>query len=385
MEYINTYPKTEKQAEKHTYKYWDTQPVMRLNSIIGKDGIIEENLEKYGKINLNKKLYFKMDDNDYGLIAKFISKIYSNESIHPYYKYYSAEHIKYILGTDHICFTIRSKENDMILGLTLVQLRDYQINSNRLRLADVVFFTVIKKLRNKHLGSVMIKKLRDLLLEKGIKVGTFKTNLYIPKPFCTTRIHHRALNIKLLVNTNFTKLTNSIKLKNVQKELELPKEPRSEIYMLTNDNEEDINTAYNLLNESFKKYSIHPIFTKDEFKHIFINNKYVSSFVIRDTHGEIVDFCSYKRVLYNVKNSKTSIHGTQLYYYTSFETSPYRTIIDLMIIAKSRGSAVFSAYDIMGNNIVLSDLEFDKGGEVIHYNMYNYKLRNMSLEQVCYF
>lgn len=385
MELIDKYPKTEDQAKKHNYKYWNTQPVVKLQEIIGREGYINNNLEPFDSVAINNKAYIKLDDRDYKNISKFISNTYKQDTIYNYYEYYTADQIKYILDSsnDSICFSVRSTDNDIILGVVMVNIRDYQVSTSPIKIADVKFFSVLKKLRGKHIGTIMIKQLTNLLLEKKVITATFKTINYIPKPFCSSRLYHRALNVKKLIETDFTELDNSVKIKNVEEALALPSNTSINISILDNSHEEDIIKSHNLLSSYMKRFSFHPNITLDDFKKTFLNNKYITSYIIRDDNEDIVDFCSTQRVIYNVKNCNKAIYSCKLYYSTAFEYTPYNIIYNLLILAKNRGYYVFSAYDIMNIEHVLFDLDFVEGKDVLNYNMYNYKLRDMEKKQIC--
>lgn len=378
---IKSYPKSKEQAKYHKYAFWDSQPVVKYNEIVGRDQIINENLVKYDNITLNEKLYFKFDDDDCEGIAKFMSKINSLDTKYDYYKYHTTEQIKWMMELNNICFTIRSKANNNIFAVVFSHIMNYQINNKSYPIGNIKFFAVTNKLRNKSLGKIMIKQLNNLLIDKGVKIGAFKSQLYIQRPFCTTRIYHRALNIDVLVENNFTELSESIKLDHVRKELELPNKTFTTIAILDKDNDKDVTKAFELLKNQFNKFNFHPNFDINQFKKIFLDNKFVLSYVIKN-NNIVTDFCSVERVIYKIKNSNNVINGCKLFYYTTYENTGYRIIKDLMILSRLRGFAVFSAYDIMGNESLVSDLGFDTGQELLHYNLYNYKIKDMILSQV---
>ena len=98
---------------------------------------------------------------------------------------------------------------------------------------------------------------------------------------------------------------------------------------------------------------------------------------VENEDGDVLDFISYyimqSRVL--KKNDKHKfIKKAHLYYYTTINNTSFTLIKDMLIIAKNNGMDVFDATDIMENNI-LDELGFEGGTGILHYYLYNWKIK----------
>jgi glycylpeptide N-tetradecanoyltransferase len=384
-------------------KFWSTQPVPNLAEKITTDGEITEfndeiKQKPYQLPEGYEWINFNMENNeDIEKISKFLDKYYkptnglfvpsySNE----FFEWYFRNKI-----TNNLCFGVKLKENDLLVSFISGIPNKYQVNRNKLDLVEVNFLCIHPKLRNKRLSPVLIKELTRRSRIEGFKHGIYTTVNYLPKPFYTTKFYHRALNPKILVNSGFIKLEDNISLKMMKQTYRLPDESDFD----ENDEElgqtkflkmedEHLNEAYDVLNNYLGKYNLYEIFTFKDFCHRFHNNNIVTSYVLTDSNGTVVDFVSYCKIPYkpvkkdNKNNKYDKIKSGYLYYYTSNYETPYRLIKNILIIARDEGQSVFSCTNIMENNDILRELNFVEGGSKLNYYLYNWKVRDMLNNQI---
>ena len=257
-----------------------------------------------------------------------------------------------------------------------------QLNKHKLDLIEINHLCVHPNLRNKRLAPVLIKEITRLFNLLGYFQAQFTGANYLPTPIYTTPIFHRPINIKKLVDTGFTVLEGKLSIKEVKRTHRLPDELSNKNFKKME--KRHLDQSFDLLNKYMEKYNYHPIFTKEEFEHLFFN-KFVICYVIEDNENNVLDFISYfvfrSKIL--IKNEKHKfIEKAQLFYYTCINETPYRLLKDLLIIAKKNGVDVFNALNIMENENILRELRFGEGTGSLKYYLYNWKTRPLKSNQI---
>ena len=246
-----------------------------------------------------------------------------------------------------------------------------------------IFVSESATYRVSDLISKKIKELKSDGIKYDLKQVMYTSNKYLPTPFGSARYHHRPIDIAALVETGFTTLPKDVTVLDAKKVVLLPKNVSSNFIKME---EHHVPEVMVILNSYFDRYTCHPIFDESEFKHIFLNNSIVTSYVVIDD-GKVVDFISYyklpSKVLNPAKNKNYPVINTgYLFYYTSTVETIFTLINNMMIVARNEGIHVFNALDIMENGIILKDLKFEEGTGRINYYMYNYSCMNMSSHQI---
>lgn len=126
-----------------------------------------------------------------------------------------------------------------------------------MKMAEVNFLCVHKKLRNKKLSPTLIKEVTRRVNLGGVWQATYTSGDLIPTPFAKAMYYHRSLNPKKLVETGFSHIPNNMPLARYVKNFKIPElsniclvgEPR---LMET----KDIPQVYALYKQSCKKYDI---------------------------------------------------------------------------------------------------------------------------------
>jgi len=372
------YPKTREDAEKRIYKFWDTQPVPKLNEIITIDSKIEETINQndvplsllenfeWCVLNLN-------DDNDLTTMTMFLDKFYVEDNKNEFRLHYTNDLLSWMYK-DSTNIALCVKTNNVLVATICGKVIKTQVNKNKIDMIEVNLLCVHPKLRNKRLAPVLIQELNRRFSLLGYSTGIYTASTYLPTPILTAKYYHKILNAEVLYDTGFVRADKNTSLKNIKKAHKLPSttQPFFKKMQLSH-----IDQMYNLFNTYMEKYNLHPLYTKEEFATLF-TNKLVTCYVLENDNSEVIDFVSYytmeSRVLKNNEKHKF-IKKAYLYYYTSLNETSYNLIKNLLIVARNHNMDVFTAMDIMENHSTLQDLGFDQGTGSSHYYLYNWKIK----------
>jgi len=297
-----------------------------------------------------KKFYWqKMDlneSNDMTRILVFLNKHYNN----------------IIFTVDFLRLAIVSEQYDpshsialmtrkhRIAGFVAVKQVKVQHNQNVLSVFEIKFLCVHSKLRKKDITKNLIQKIAYNI--QGSKC-IFFTEIRIPKQLTTIQYYYQPLNIKRLTEINFMKdngyqiydrdlLTNISKMK-----------------------PQHLDIIFEIFMDYLQRYNYHPVFTKAEFKKIFIDSpQVVKSYVVEDDDEVPIDFISY--YIQNLDYKGEIVKVAYLYYYTSLIVTPFRLIKDVVTIAKRNSIDLFIGADMMENSII-KDIGFCFESKKLNY------------------
>jgi glycylpeptide N-tetradecanoyltransferase len=386
------YPKNLETALKWNYKFWSTQPVPKLQEKSFIDGPITNNLSpteirltpyelvegfEWVSIDFNK---------DAVEISEFLDKYYVEDSNNQFRLHYSPDFLKWIYGcSEYVALAVRFLQNKMIVGFICGKSVKMQINKNKLDMIEINLLCIHPKLRTKRLAPILIKEITRQYHLKDYFYGLFTSSIYLPNPIITTKYYHRPINLDTLLDTKFTSLDPTHEPEHIKKVLSLPNKNSRKFKKMELEHLDDV---YDLFNKYMEKYNYHPLYSKDEFTYIFLNNNFVFSYVFEDENGNIIDFASYYTIQVKVlKNNEKHqfINKAHLFYYTCNEVTPYKVINELLIAAKLNNIDVMDALDIMENEAIIKELKFEEGTGLLHYYLYNWKtkpLKNLQISSI---
>lgn len=102
------------------------------------------------------------------------------------------------------------KNTDKLVGfITGVPVSMVLENKNKIKMAEINFLCVNKKLRNNRLAPVLIKEITRRVNLKDIWQAVYTSGTVLPTPIAKARYHHRSLNPKKLIETNFSSLAKN--------------------------------------------------------------------------------------------------------------------------------------------------------------------------------
>lgn len=386
------YPRNLEAAKKWEFKFWPTQPVPKLNEIVMLDSPIEPVVNSDNNIvpevlptDFEWVNYDLTNEDHKTKITTFLNKFYDIDVLGEFSKQYNNFYLDWLSnGKQYIALGVEYKKNSALSGFIYGHVSKTQVNRKQLDLVEANLLCVHPNIRNKKLVPKLVKELKRQFNSLGYVYGTFSTVNYLPKPVTSLNTYTRVLSAKILIETGFVKLDKNITLATVKKEKSLPDKPTYDIFIKME--EKHLDQAFDLFNRYVQKYNFHPIFTKEQFRLEFLDNKFITTYVVEDKESSnVVDFISYYTLTTNVlkKNEKfKTIKRGYLHYYTCLNSTPYKLIQNLLIMANKYGVDVFTATDNMENYYILKELGFDESPTTLHYYFYNYKVPTLQNIQV---
>jgi glycylpeptide N-tetradecanoyltransferase len=390
------YPKTKEQAQKREFKFWNQQPVPKLDEKRPLVNIIDADIKT--RFSGSQKQMFRpyvwtvfdlSNDKEIDEVCDFLNKNYLSDTKDHFRLHYTKEYIRWSLGPNSRMIGIRAHDvNGPIGGTIASSTRKYQIFNKEMMVNDINYLCVHPKLRHRQLAEMLIEEITRLSLQDGTIVGSFTTQRYVPTPVCRIEFYHRPLNYNKLHKTNFIKLSNNETLEQSTSRFEIRYQHKHKVVKMDICHMKDV---YDLLSTYQDKYNYYQIYSFEEFQHFFSNSDIVSSFVILDDNGDILDFYSYYRLPYYVKESDSNkkipkfINAVYMHMYTSLNVTQLTIFKSAMLCAYEQGNDVFNSTDVMENGDILFDnfSKFCKGSGYLYYNFYNLACPDLSPKQIC--
>ncbi|KAJ5211427.1 Glycylpeptide N-tetradecanoyltransferase [Penicillium cinerascens] len=267
---------------------------------------------------------------------------------------------------------------------------EVRVRGQKLKVIEINFLCVHKKLRSKRLAPVLIKEITRRCYLNGIYQAVYTAGVLLPTPVSSCRYYHRSLDWLKLNEVGFSSLPyGSTKARQVTKN-HLPSSTSTP--RLRPMGPKDIDAVYDLLERYLRRYDINPTFTKEEVAHWLVHKEspgkeqVVWSYVAEDveTHN-ITDFFSFyclpSTVIQHPKHQE--VRAAYLHYYateTAFtnDMKAYKDRLlmlmnDALILAKRTHFDVFNALTTQDNPLFLEQLKFGAGISQLHFYLYNYR------------
>ena len=147
------------------------------------------------------------------------------------------------------------------------------IHGTDITLAEIDFLCVKKEFRSKRLAPVLIKEVSRRIHMRNMWWAVYTSGTLLPKPFCQTTYYHRNLDVKKLVDIQFTCLPHNMNMTRAKKHYNLPDE--LPIPGFRSMEEKDADDVFVLLDKLEKKYKVHGYYSKEEVAHWFLPRKNV--------------------------------------------------------------------------------------------------------------
>ena len=384
---------------KSDFKFWSTQPVPQFNKPLNiefgpilKD-INIENIPKepytlpegfeWKEINLNIV-------SDIDKLYEFLKSNYIEDESHLFGSDYSKDFLKWFLSppgmnNDWLLSVVKEdkiKNKKKIIGFISAIPTKLSINNNEINMAKVCFLCVKKEFRKKRLTPVLIKEITRRINLKNIWQGIYKTFAYLPKAFTKSQYFYRVINLKKLLDVQYTYLPNNkMSLGNALKKYDLPDEPK--ISGFRKMEEKDLEQIYNLILERNKKYKIYEVLNKKEVEHWFLpRNNIVYTYVLEDEEHKITDFCSFYSMQRTILNQDKNGDNPASKYKKinfAFELINYNTSISMkellrsaVILAKQNNFDAYHCIDYKENADNFKELLFSEKIGKMKYYLYNF-------------
>jgi len=381
------------------HKFWNFQPVPKLDEKI-------EDTEQPGPIDPIKTIadiqkdpykladgfeWSNVDLNDEKSMLEvynLLNENYVEDDDNMFRFDYSAQFIKWALQPPgyvkdwHIAVRV-SKTGKMVAFITGIP-ATIAIYDSVIKMAEINFLCVHKKLRDKRLAPILIREVTRRVNLTGIFQATYTAGKVLPKPIAQCRYYHRSLNPKKLVEVGFSHLAPRMTIARTIKLYQLPDRPS--LYGIRPMEAKDVVSTTKLLNNYLKQFGIKSIFDKEEVAHWLLpRENIINSYVIVDSKtNEVTDLCSFytlpSTVIGNPKHK--SLKAAYSYYNVATSTSLVNLMRDCLVFAKNNNFDVFNCLDIMHNDTFLKDLKFGKGDGNLQYYLYNWRCAQMNPQKV---
>ncbi|KAE8551731.1 hypothetical protein EYB25_005621 [Talaromyces marneffei] len=384
-----------------SYKFWQTQPVPRFDDqenlaegpikIINPEEVSKEPpqlIEGFEWVTLDVE-----DDKEVAELYELLSNHYVEDDNAMFRFNYSRAFLNWALTSpgwkkDWHVGVRASKSGKLVASIcgvpTYIRVRD-----QRLKVIEINFLCVHKKLRSKRLAPVLIKEVTRRCYLQGIYQAIYTVGIVLPKPVTSCRYYHRPLDWLKLYEVGFSPLpAGSTKARQITKN-HLPSSTATP--GLRKLQKKDLDATYDLLERFQSRFQVNPAFTKEEIEHWLLHTEargeqVVWSYVVEDPQTKkITDFVSFysleSSVIGNPKHK--AVRAAYLYYYATetafnekekgFKERLQLLVNDALIEAKKARFDVFNALTLQDNPLFLEQLKFGAGDGQLHYYLYNYR------------
>ncbi|KAK5599902.1 hypothetical protein CRENBAI_013752 [Crenichthys baileyi] len=389
----NSLPKTLQQAKKHTYRFWDTQPVPKMGDHITTHGPIDE-----VDANIRNEPYllpqgFSWDTLDLSNpsvlreLGHLLNENYTEEDDNTIRFDFSPEYLLWALQPPdwrlqwHL--GVRVDTNKKLVGFIAAVPAEVRIYEMKKRLVQIKFLCVHKKLRLKRMTPVLIRELTRRVNQQGLYQAVYTAGIVLPTPISSCSQWHRPLNPRKLMEVNYPGLKQNMNLQRALKFNRLPEVTK--INGLRPMNKEDASGIQSLLEKNLCKFHLSPHLSLQEVKHWFLPKENVNdTYVVEADDGTLTDMVSFYTISSRVLNHPvhTDLRAACLLCVVGNTTGVAELMQDTLVLAKSKGFDIFCALDVMDSIGFLDNLKFTISDKSVHYYLYNWKCPLISPDKV---
>jgi len=388
--------RSEEEARKKTYEFWETQPVPKLDEEIDenvneavepdKDNVRQEpyslptgfvwdtlNLQDPGEL---KELYILLNEN------------YVEDDDNMFRFDYSAEFLLWALrppGWQKSWHCgVRVASNKKLVGFISAIPAHIRIYGQVVKMVEINFLCVHKKLRAKRVAPVLIREITRRVNLEGIFQAVYTAGVVLPKPVGSCRYWHRSLNPRKLIEVKFSHLRKNMTMQRTIKFYRLPEQPKhSSLIPLT---PADVKSSHALMSKYLEQFQLAPVFTEEEFAHWFLPREgVVTSHINKDAStGEVTDMISYYTLPSTIVDHPRykALKAAYSFYNVATKCDLTELMNDALVLARNEEFDVFNALNLMENEQFLEKLKFGIGDGNLNYYLYNWKCPAITAQQI---
>uniref|UniRef100_A0A0L0P3Z3 Glycylpeptide N-tetradecanoyltransferase n=1 Tax=Candidozyma auris TaxID=498019 RepID=A0A0L0P3Z3_CANAR len=386
------------------YKFWKTQPVPSLDEVVDNYGPIEVKtpadvpdeplplLNEFYWLTIDVESLSELDE-----VYQLLYEHYVEDQDATFRFKYSHEFFKWALKPPgwrkewHLGVRVRGtgKLVAFIAGVPVTL--KLTKPGNLVKLVEINFLCIHKKLRSKRLTPVLIKEITRRVNKEDIWQALYTAGIVLPSPVSCCRYTHRPLNWLKLYDVGFSHLSQGQTKAKMVAHYSLPNQTKTDGLRLIKP--EDIDQVLDLLHRYQERFDLVQIFTKDEAKHWFLGGDERASVIktyVVEKEGKITDFFSYYLLPFSVLNNPThdELGIAYLFYYASelamtesFDAYKARLnslINDALITSKEYNVDVFNALTSQDNPLFIKQNKFGSGDGFLNYYLFNYRMKPIS-------
>eukprot|EP01083_Nonionella_stella_P017732 49661_1 len=390
-------PGADKRDPNRTHKFWNKQPVPEMGQKFDDDvnGPIEvKALADVRKQPLLLPKQFEWveldltDDKEVDELYHLLANHYVEDDDNRFRFNYSKQFLRWALMVPGYLkqwhLGVRVVKSGALCGCITAIPASVRIYEKPVKMVEINFLCVHKKLRRNRLAPVLIKEITRRVNCTERWQAVYTAGVVIPKPIASNRYWHRSLNPEKLVDVGFSSMNKRMTKPRLRKLYKLPSKTASP--GLRQMMERDCESAHALLSKYLPKFGLHVEFTLDEFKHCFLAREgVVYSFVIENEETQTVtDFISFYELPSSIMNHPKykGMRAAYSYYNVATSVSWSKIMYDSLILANQLKFDVFNSLDVMENQTFLKELKFKIGDGHLQYYLYNWKCKELTPEQV---
>ncbi|KAK8956052.1 Glycylpeptide N-tetradecanoyltransferase 1 [Platanthera guangdongensis] len=374
------------------HRFWETQPVSQFKDL-GDTFIPEGPIDPPTPVTEVKKVPYNLpalyewttcdiqDDATAAEVYNLLSSNYVEDDENMFRFNYSKEFLCWALRPPgyfkswHI--GVRVKANKKLVAFITGVPAKIRVRTDVILMAEVNFLCVHKKLRSKRLAPVLIKEVTRRIHLEDIWQAAYTAGIVLPTPIATCQYWHRSLNPKKLIDVGFSRLGPRMTMSRTIRLFKLPSLPATPGFRKME--LRDIPPVTRLLKEYLSKFAVAPFFDEMDVEHWLLPREdVVNSYLVESPENhEITDFCSFYTLPSSILNNSnhSTLKAAYSFYNISTKTPLQQLMNDALIVAKQKDYDVFNALDAMENESFLKELKFGPGDGMLHYYLYNYRLR----------
>lgn len=398
-----SYPSTVEEGKKYDYNFWKNKPVVKFNEHVSDIGNIELDLKDrktYGsssEINIPSSMQWKTIDinnlKELESVSQFLNINYDINKSSKFDVEYSPNFIKWVIN-DGILIAITLKSNNAICGVVGCYFKKMVVFDKIENFGIVTFLCSHPIYRKKKIAFTLIDEITRRIVLSGVNQGCFLTERCVPTPVTTMRCYHRPINYEKLKKHEIIIIDGDEKI--ITKRLKITDSfPESFVKM----NSSHIIEVLKLYNKFMFRFNIYCKYTETELETLLLNTDIVTSYVIMKD-DKIIDFVSYYKLPYSIKNSDEKINTAYLFLYSSETISGSNIIKDILKTTVKDNIDLFNIIDIgnMYDSLLLKDTglcdsdyesytksyqhNFMKGTDKKYFNFFNWKCEEIMTNQL---
>lgn len=185
------------------------------------------------------------------------------------------------------------------------------VNGQTVKMAEINYLCVHKKLRTKRLAPVLIKEITRRVNLTNVWQAVYTAGVVVPRPITTTTYYHRSLNVKKLIEVGFNSLPSGMPMARYQKMNKVPTENEVTLNGFARPmTPKDSPQVTNLLKTYLKKFSLHLKLKEPEVAHMLLPREgVVYSYVVENPETKkITDFISFYRLPSSILKKQGHTH-----------------------------------------------------------------------------
>jgi len=269
---------------------------------------------------------------------------------------------------------VRVKSSKKLVGFITGIPAQVTVHEQSVKMVEINFLCVHKKLRSKRLAPVLIKEITRRVNKTNVWQAVYTAGVVLPRPVSECRYYHRSLNPKKLIDVGFSHLGPRMTMARTIKLYKVPDKPQ--LSGMRAMETKDIQRVFELVSNYLNKFALHPEFNADELGHWMLPRKdVIYAYVRENSAGVVTDVASFYSLPSSIlNNEKYNLLKAAYSYWTVATTVPLHELMyDALIFARMHDFDVFNALNVMENDNFLKELKFGIGDGFLQYYLYNWK------------